>query len=124
MDFKNFTFYREHGIISRILSYFFDKEDLKIDGEEIKENSNVWGFVNKSNSKYAFIVVENRDYLAKLADQIMNVIDDDATEFFDDKEKDIINEIIQKYELEHVSNLSQEHIKSLTESYVKSIINE
>lgn len=124
MKFRDFAFYRQHGLISRILSFLFDKEEIKIQAEEIEPNSNVWGYVNKFNGKYSFIIVEPRNYLPKFIDKIKEMIDDEITESFEDDQKNLFNEYIKKYKMEYIADLSQEHIKKLTIDQVKSLINE
>ena len=124
MNFKNFAFYRQHGFISRILSFFFDKEEIKIQADEIEPNTNVWGYVNKYNGKYSFIIVDPRNYLPKFIDKINEIIDDEITENFEDDQKNLFNEYIRKYNMEYIADLSQEHIKKLTIDHVKSLINE
>lgn len=124
LKFKEFSFYRQRGFISKILSFFFDKEKILTEAHEIEPNSNVWGFVNLYNGKFSFIVVDVRNYISKSIDIINEAIKDEINKNLDEDQKNIFTEYIEKYNMESISNLSEEKIKKFTTDQIKSLMKE
>lgn len=119
LEFKEFTFYRQHGVISKILKFIFDSDEFKAEADEILPK--VWALVNSSTDKYFAILFDPRGYLNEFSDLINSHVEDKIMASLNDEQKAAITSYIQENDTKYVADLSEEQIENLVKNHARSI---
>lgn len=115
LDFKNFTFYREHGLFSRVISYFVDSVEESDEADEI--GPDLWGVINTNNEKYCRIIVGDRKYNEKFAGLVNTLIENKIMSKLTEMQKERVRNFVQEHNIKYVSDLTYEQIDSLTKDH-------
>lgn len=119
LTFKDFTFYREHGIISRIIHFLFDRVVEKAEADLVA--TGLWAVVNLKTNKYCRIIVDNRNYEVNLFDKVNNAIEKDFLSGLRPDQRESILKIIRDKGTDHIIDLSGEQIDSVAKEIVTLI---
>lgn len=119
LEFKDFAFYRQHGVISKILKFIFDSDEFKAEADEILPK--VWALVNSNTDKYYAILFDPRGYLNEFSDLINSHVEDKVMASLNDEQKEAITSYIQENDTKFVADLSEEQIENLAKNHVRSI---
>lgn len=116
LEFKSFTFYREHGVISKILKFFFDKVEEKAEADEIAPN--VWGIINKKKNKYCRIHIESRNYFQKFDRVLNSIVEKEILSNLKENQKEQLQNYIEENNIESIADLTDDQIRSITLNHV------